>query len=82
MLRWLCLVELVVAVAAAPVGVPAQAKTLRMAHDADPTSLDPHEQLAAAALRLSHLLFARWCGSARTLRSSGGAPRAGKRLTT
>ena len=36
---------------------PAQAKTLRMAYDADPTSLDPHEQLASATLQLSHLIF-------------------------
>jgi peptide/nickel transport system substrate-binding protein len=33
------------------------AKTLRMAYDSDPTSLDPHEQLAAATLQMSHLLF-------------------------
>src|SRR4249919_1802059 len=35
----------------------AEAKTLRMAYDADPTSLDPHEQLATATLQLSILLF-------------------------
>lgn len=35
----------------------AEAKTLRMAYDADPTSLDPHEQLSGATLQLSHLLF-------------------------
>jgi peptide/nickel transport system substrate-binding protein len=35
----------------------ADAKTLRMAYDADPTSLDPHEQLAGATLQLSHLIF-------------------------
>jgi peptide/nickel transport system substrate-binding protein len=33
------------------------AKTLRMAYDADPTSLDPHEQLSGATLQMSHLLF-------------------------
>jgi peptide/nickel transport system substrate-binding protein len=33
------------------------AKTLRMAYDSDPTSLDPHEQLSGATLQLSHLLF-------------------------
>lgn len=33
------------------------AKTLRMAYDADPVSLDPHEQLSAATLQLSHLVF-------------------------
>ncbi|MEM7193189.1 MAG: hypothetical protein AAF405_10095, partial [Pseudomonadota bacterium] len=31
-------------------------KTLRMAYDADPTSLDPHEQLASATVQLSHLV--------------------------
>ena len=35
----------------------AEAKTLRMAYDADPTSLDPHEQLSGATLQISHLLF-------------------------
>src|SRR5262245_31819237 len=35
----------------------AETKTLRMAYDADPTSLDPHEQLASATLQLSHLTF-------------------------
>jgi peptide/nickel transport system substrate-binding protein len=34
-----------------------EGKTLRMAYDADPTSLDPHEQLSGATLQLSHLLF-------------------------
>lgn len=37
--------------------VPAGAKTLRMAYDSDPTSLDPHEQLSGATLQMSHLLF-------------------------
>ena len=32
-------------------------KTLRMAYDSDPTSLDPHEQLSGATLQMSHLLF-------------------------
>jgi peptide/nickel transport system substrate-binding protein len=35
----------------------AGAKTLRMAYDSDPTSLDPHEQLSGATLQMSHLLF-------------------------
>lgn len=39
------------------VGSPVSAKTLRMAYDSDPTSLDPHEQLASATLQTSHLLF-------------------------
>jgi peptide/nickel transport system substrate-binding protein len=34
-----------------------EAKTLRMAYDADPTSLDPHEQLSSATLQISHLTF-------------------------
>jgi peptide/nickel transport system substrate-binding protein len=40
-----------------PLTALAEGKTLRMAYDADPVSLDPHEQLAAATLQLSHLLF-------------------------
>jgi len=35
----------------------ADGKTLRMAYDADPASLDPHEQLSGATLQLSHLVF-------------------------
>ena len=35
----------------------AQGKTLRMAYDADPVSLDPHEQLSGGTLQLSHMLF-------------------------
>lgn len=42
---------------AVPLPALAEGKTLRMAYDADPTSLDPHEQLASATLQLSHLLF-------------------------
>ncbi|HHH39170.1 MAG TPA: ABC transporter substrate-binding protein [Sedimenticola sp.] len=34
-----------------------QAKTLRMAYDADPVSLDPHEQLSGGMLQLSHMIF-------------------------
>jgi peptide/nickel transport system substrate-binding protein len=34
-----------------------QAKTLRMAYDADPVSLDPHEQLSGGTLQLSHMIF-------------------------
>jgi peptide/nickel transport system substrate-binding protein len=48
---------LVIALAAFGCLAPASAKTLRMAYDADPTSLDPHEQLASATLQLSHLVF-------------------------
>jgi len=35
----------------------ADAKTLKMAYDADPVSLDPHEQLSGGTLQLSHMLF-------------------------
>src|SRR6185312_9563324 len=55
MLRNLCLIAIVALMAALP--AQGEAKTLRMAYDADPTSLDPHEQLASATLQLSHLLF-------------------------
>src|SRR6476619_3209298 len=52
MLRRLLLLALALAVSA-PLAVVAplaatEATTLRMAYDADPTSLDPHEQLASA----------------------------------
>jgi len=39
--------------AAAPLG----AQTLTMAYDADPVSLDPHEQLSGGTLQLSHMVF-------------------------
>ncbi|MBL4906010.1 MAG: ABC transporter substrate-binding protein [Sneathiella sp.] len=47
------------AVAALCLGVSAgvQAKTLKMAYDADPVSLDPHEQLSGGTLQLSHMNF-------------------------
>lgn len=35
----------------------ASANTLRMAYDADPVSLDPHEQLSGGTLQLSHMVF-------------------------
>ncbi len=34
-----------------------EAKTLKMAYDADPVSLDPHEQLSGGTLQLSHMVF-------------------------
>ena len=34
-----------------------QAASLKMAYDADPVSLDPHEQLSGATLQLSHMTF-------------------------
>ncbi len=36
---------------------PSQAKTLKMAYDADPVSLDPMEQLSGGTLQLSHMVF-------------------------
>lgn len=33
------------------------ANTLKMAYDADPVSLDPHEQISGATLQLSHTVF-------------------------
>jgi peptide/nickel transport system substrate-binding protein len=53
----LCLVVFLIAALLSWIPQAAQAKTLRMAYDSDPTSLDPHEQLSAATLQLSHLLF-------------------------
>ena len=55
-MRRFFLASLVAFVAFVPLQA-AEAKTLRMAYDADPTSLDPHEQLSGATLQLSHLLF-------------------------
>lgn len=34
-----------------------EAKTLKLAYDADPVSLDPHEQLSGGTLQLSHMIF-------------------------
>ena len=53
----LFLISALVAALASWVPGAAQAKTLRLAYDSDPTSLDPHEQLSGATLQLSHLLF-------------------------
>ncbi|MEQ8867196.1 MAG: ABC transporter substrate-binding protein [Roseovarius sp.] len=41
-------------VAAAGIG---SAQTLNFAYDADPVSLDPHEQLSGGTLQLSHMVF-------------------------
>lgn len=49
----LCVLTLLICSPAAAAG----GKTLRMAYDADPASLDPHEQLSGATLQLSHLVF-------------------------
>lgn len=45
------------AIAAAALAASAQANTLRLAYDADPVSLDPHEQLSGGTLQLSHMTF-------------------------
>ena len=55
MRRLLVVLAFTLFAAFAPGGLAA--KTLRMAYDSDPTSLDPHEQLASATLQLSHLTF-------------------------
>jgi peptide/nickel transport system substrate-binding protein len=55
-MRSLLVLPLLVLLACAP-GLAAGGKTLRMAYDADPASLDPHEQLSGATLQLSHLVF-------------------------
>ncbi len=34
-----------------------QAKTLKLAMDADPVSLDPHVQLSGGMLQYSHIVF-------------------------
>ena len=44
-------------IAAIGISFAAQAKTLRLAYDADPVSLDPHEQLSGGTLQYSHMVF-------------------------
>ena len=46
-----------IAVLGAVLSVSALAATLRMAYDADPVSMDPHEQLSGGTLQLSHMIF-------------------------
>jgi peptide/nickel transport system substrate-binding protein len=46
------------ALAAAPLALSAEAtKELKMAYDADPVTLDIHEQLSGGMLQLSHMTF-------------------------
>ncbi len=55
------------------------AETLRMAYDADPVSLDPHEQLSGGTLQLSHMIFdplVRWT------QAGGFEPRLAESWTT
>jgi peptide/nickel transport system substrate-binding protein len=47
----------IILIAALGVSFAAQAKTLRLAYDADPVSLDPHEQLSGGTLQYSHMVF-------------------------
>jgi peptide/nickel transport system substrate-binding protein len=47
----------VCAIATVAFSAAGSAKTLRMAYDADPVSLDPHEQLSGGTLQLSHMIF-------------------------
>lgn len=42
---------------AAALAAGASANTLKLAYDADPVSLDPHEQLSGGTLQLSHMIF-------------------------
>lgn len=51
---WLTAILLAVSLG---IALPAGAKTLRVAYDADPISLDPHQQLSGGTLQLSHMVF-------------------------
>ena len=44
------------AIACLAIALPLQANTLRLAYDADPVSLDLHEQLSGGTLQLSHMV--------------------------
>ena len=49
---------LAVATLSATLGTAALAEvTVKVAYDADPVSLDPHEQLSGGTLQLSHMVF-------------------------
>ena len=48
---------MITAVSATMAFSSANAETLRVAYDADPVSMDPHEQLSGGTLQNSHLLF-------------------------
>ncbi len=49
--------NLTFAALAITLSLSAHANTLRLAYDADPVSLDPHEQLSGGTLQLSHMVF-------------------------
>lgn len=53
---WAALAATAAVLALVPVG-GASAKVLKMAYDADPVSLDPHEQLSGGTLQFSHMVF-------------------------
>ncbi len=50
-------ISTVAAVAMAFTASTAAANEIRIAYDADPVSLDPHEQLSGGTLQLSHMVF-------------------------
>ncbi|MGF1725913.1 ABC transporter substrate-binding protein [Photobacterium nomapromontoriensis] len=49
--------KLAVAVMAACLSFSASAAEIKVAYDADPVSLDPHEQLSGGTLQVSHMVF-------------------------
>ncbi|MDN3608712.1 ABC transporter substrate-binding protein [Vibrio ostreicida] len=49
--------KLVVALMAAGLSLSAAAADITVAYDADPVSLDPHEQLSGGTLQMSHMVF-------------------------
>ncbi|EAS42776.1 ABC transporter substrate-binding protein [Photobacterium profundum] len=49
--------KLAVALIAAGLSFSAAAANIKVAYDADPVSLDPHEQLSGGTLQLSHMVF-------------------------
>ena len=49
--------KLAVALMAAGLSFSAAAAEIKVAYDADPVSLDPHEQLSGGTMQLSHMVF-------------------------
>ncbi|MDV5172223.1 ABC transporter substrate-binding protein [Photobacterium rosenbergii] len=49
--------KLAVALMAAGLSLSAAAADIKVAYDADPVSLDPHEQLSGGTLQMSHMVF-------------------------
>lgn len=49
--------KLALALIAAGLSFGVMAADITVAYDADPVSMDPHEQLAGATLQLSHMVF-------------------------